>query len=363
MKHSSSRNQRTTTGKKIAGIVVALFIAALLSVVASYPAFRPLDFLNYRTATSLLLQGENPYQTVEFFAPTWSVIFLAPFALLPLSIASGIWTLISSGSQFITGAIATDWLEIPRGKMHASLLVLVAILPPALYTYLTGQVSSFISLALLLALKNCSQNKVHPVRLACLFAISCMKPHLSAIPILLCVLELIRKKNFSILFWTCIVFSGFIAFSFFLLPEWFLNMLQAWLGGAYRGGPGRAAPGYLGLLELGVPYILFIPTLIYLFYDWNVEGLTDHVTAIALSTSLLLAPYTRAYDQVLLVLPFTTAFSQSSHKKVIPTCFLLAAGIILPITPYWTLAPVFTLIGLLLLPKHTISSTYQREQD
>ncbi|MBN2554506.1 MAG: DUF2029 domain-containing protein [Anaerolineales bacterium] len=338
--------------------VIALALLALVLTLSAIPAFRPIDFGNYMTAAGLLLHGVNPYSAVEFFAPPWSILLLAPFTLLPPDLAAGAWLILSAFAQVACAALALRWLGIPVSRRkRAALLSLSALLPAAIFTYLTGQVSSFVALALLLALWACARPAFHPAVLGLLLGAAALKPHLAAIPALLCALELLRHRQWTRLAWTGLIFALLAGFSFLLLPGWVPALMDAWLGGAFRGGPELAARGYLGLLELGVPYILLLPALAYTLYACMKEGLTPRVAALALAAGLLLTPYTRVYDQVLLTFPAMLTVCAFKPGKRLAAALILIAAFGLPLTPAWMLAPAACCAGLALLPPTQLALT------
>ena len=69
------------------------------------------------------------------------------------------------------------------------------------------------------------------------------------------------------------------------------------------GGVGLVAPGYIGLAELGASAWLFAPIIVYLLAYWWREGVSVRVLAQAFALCLLVTPYSRGYDDVVLILP------------------------------------------------------------
>ncbi|MCJ7566620.1 MAG: DUF2029 domain-containing protein [Anaerolineales bacterium] len=331
-------------------VIIAVAAVALLAALAALPALRPIDFVHYTTATKMLLRGEDPYQAVEFFFPPWSVLFLGPFALLPPKIAAGAWLVLASFSQVLSGALTLRWYSrVIHRRMHAVAHVLPALLPSALYSYVTGQITPVIGLAVLLALWVTSHTSVHPIILALLLGIATFKPHIVAIPASICLLELLRGRKWMHLVWLGVTFAALAGVGYAVLPNWASSLSNAWLGGAYRGGPGLVAKGYRGLIELGVPYWLLVPTLAYTLHAWAKDHLSTRVVAFAITAGVLLAPYTRSYDQVLLTFPAVLGLLGITEGKRLAGSLIVTSSLLLPLTPAWMLAPVITFIGLLIL--------------
>ena len=124
------------------GLVALSFLAlafALVSIFASQVEYRPLDWRNYVLAASQMLEGGSPYQSVEFFGPPWLAVALIPLALLPASLSSAAWLLISVSAVFISHVMWTRFDGYPPTPT-ARLLLSAAMFPSpvALFVYTTG---------------------------------------------------------------------------------------------------------------------------------------------------------------------------------------------------------------------------------
>jgi len=330
--------------------IVAIVAIVLMGILVNVLAFRQIDFGHYMTATKLLLHGDDPYKEVEFFFPPWSIVLLGPFTLLPLKPAAGAWLILAIFSQVVSGAMVMQWggRSAPR-LLRIVILVLPPLLPAALFSYVTGQISPLIGFVALIASWISSRTSVHPLVLALAVGAATLKPHIVAIPLLLCLLELVRGRKWNYLAWIGIVFAGFVGVAYAVWPFWIQSLSDAWLGGSYRGGPGLVAPGYRGLLELGVPYWLLIPTLAYTLHAWVKDHLSARVIALGFTTGLLLAPYTRSYDQVILTFPICISLLAIADGRRLPAALILVSALALPLTSAWMLAPVISMLGLLFL--------------
>lgn len=335
--------------KRAIRITIITIVAVILLVSLSTTLdFKPIDFSHYIISTKLLLNGESPYEVEEFFFPPWSVFILGPFTLLPFKFAVGIWLILMIGAQFLSGSLALNWLNrTDRDLLQAAALILPAFLPGALFSFVTGQISPLIGLAILIAFWICTKNSSYPLLLSLALVLASIKPHITAFPMLLCVLELVRRKGWDHLAWIAILFTVLVGLGYIILPNWVFSLFEALRGESYKGGPGLVAPGHQGLVELGVPYWLLVPPLIYTIYAWVKDHLSSMVVSLALATGLLLAPYSRSYDQVLLTFPAMIALIKSVDGSRFAATLVLGSAAILPLTTAWMLAPVVCLIGLL----------------
>ena len=331
-----------------ASLAIGLVLASLLS---SSLSLTIIDFQLYYQASHLIWQGQNPYGAIEFFAPPWLALFLAP--LLPLSIkfASAIWIIFSMVCIGAGTVLSQQLSGAPmRPLARQASLVFMLLTPAALFAYITGQLSALVVLAVLVA----GGEFVRPRRIArgWLVAIcatlATLKPNIIWLPVFLMALEVVRRRDWRTLA-KCTLTIGLLAgISFVWLPTWPASLLAAWRGGAYRGGIGLVAAGYVGLSELGIPAWLFAPLLGYLFVYWWRDGLSLRVLALAFAMCLLVTPYSRSYDDVALILPSLAYLATPGGIKRWPGIALLIAAWVAPLLSLTVLAPILTSIAVLL---------------
>lgn len=124
--------------------------------------------------------------------------------------------------------------------------------------------------------------------------------------------------------------------------------LAAWQGGAYRGGAGLVAAGYVGLPELGVPTWIFAPLLAYVAWRWWRDGLGVRVLALAFAVGLLVTPYSRSYDEVVLILPSMACLAAPAGPRHWLSPALMILAWIVPLFSLPVLAPILMTIAVLL---------------
>jgi hypothetical protein len=300
-------------------ITVGVVGVAAIYVLGQVLPISLLDFDHYYQASRELWQGRNPYGIIEFFAPPWMALLLAPLLLLSPRIASAIWIVLMVGNLGGAAVLAVTWLEYPhRPRSKLAVVILGTLAPSALYVYITGQVTGLVGPAAILAawLIGTGRAQRYPWLVASALLVTTLKPHIVAVLVLLCGLELLRRRTWSVLARFAALLAVGAAFSFVVLPAWPEAVWSAWRGGAYLGGPGLVAAGYIGLTELGIPTWVFLPLATYVVVAWWKQGLSPWVAALALAAGLLVVPYSRIYDQSILWLPLLLGMSAVARRNI-----------------------------------------------
>lgn len=328
----------------VLGTGLAVVLAASLPV-------RLIDYEHYQAGTRALWDGRNPYGIVEFFAPPWLALWLGPLLVLPTNRGAGLWLLLTLLSVGGTAALAARWVGQPSARLARLLGVAVTVLlPVSLFVYITGQLSALVGLALLaacIAIRSPRWSR-RPWLIAAALVVTTFKPHVVIFPLLLCGLELVRQRSWRTLAALSLLLALSAAFAFAVLPGWPGALASAWFAGAFRGGAGLVATGYVGLPDLGAPWWLFLPLALYVSAQWWRDGLAPRVVGLALAAGLLLVPYHRAYDHVLLILPAWLAWWSTSMLGGWVARGLILAAVLIALTDFAILAPVLVGAGLLL---------------
>lgn len=343
------------------GITLVLTLVVLVGLLSSVLKVRLLDFENYLAATRILGHGGNPYGTVEFFAPPWLALLLFPLTPLPPAVSASFWLLLLFACVGGAVILSLHWLGHTSKTQRVLFTTLIpTLMPGVLYSYVTGQISPLVNLAIMLAgWQIVTSESVWLPALGLLLAT--LKPHIVAAPAGLCLLELIRRRHWRTLAITLIGFGVLCTLALLLLPNWPSALIQAWAEGKYKGGePGLVSPGYAGLGELGVPFWIFLPLAAYMLWQWQRTGLDAHTFALALVTNLLLVPYSRSYDLVVLILPVLSLAEFERQRDWAIFGLGITSAFILPFTPLSVLAPVIMAIALLL--KQNSAVRYVRVQ-
>lgn len=340
-------------------IVIIIFILSVMILVGLMASILPaglLDFENYLSATSILLHGGNPYKTIEFFAPPWFAILMLPLTPFPNEISTSVWLLLLILCIAGSVVLSLRWLgNISKAKALLFTTLIPTLMPSAMYCYITGQISPMVNMmALLTAYKIASSTSLWIINFAVI--VTTFKPHIVVLPLGLCMMELYRQRRWRII--VVIISSLLILFAlaFVVLPDWLSSMLNAWMLGEYRGGkPGLISPGYRGLRELGIPFWVFLPLIVYVVFKWRRTGLNPHTFALALITNLLVLPYSRSYDYVVFILPLLVLADCESRRDWFSYSLAILSVFVLTWTSYAVITPILMAIALLFKVRPTPS--------
>jgi hypothetical protein len=332
-------------------IVLLLFIIAIgmgISGVAFFP-LRMIDFENYLAGSRMLWSLHNPYGAMEYFAPPWMALFLAPFLLLPLQAASNLWIMIIFLAAFSAGVVSLQWTNGKQpGLMRILFPVCVSIMPAALYCYITGQITPLVGCAILFLPLTVSERYRPSWWLAVLVPLMTIKPHLVVIPLGFCILEIIRLQRWKTLLSVSVGVIIAMAFAFIMDLTWISDFIFALRKGDYFGGkPGLAASGYTGLGDLGIPFWVFLPFMVYLFIRWKQNGISASFLALAITVNFLIMPYSRSYDYVLLILPGAVLIKDFAWRHWFPIALAIISLFIVPFLDVALLTPILLTIGIL----------------
>lgn len=331
-------------------VVVLLAAASMLAAAfAERLGYRPLDLQNYLAAANEAAGGRSPYRSVEFFALPWVAILLIPLTWAPPAYSAGIWLLVSLAAVLALALLWIDYAGSPAGRRERLLAGITAVLSPAaLYGYVTGQITALAGLALVYLAYSTRPAKGLVWLIVPAALVAGAKPHIVGIPLALLLLDSLRSRNWRLPVYVAasVTVAGLIAL--LVLPDWPREWLGALGGGAYLGGSGLVAEGYLGLRELGIPGTVLALPLVYAVGYWFRHGTQPRSVALALASGLLWLPYTRVYDQVLLLpAAFIAAADWHSSRAGWMAALPLAAYAVMPLTDLSLILPA-VLLALLL---------------
>jgi len=318
-----------------------LLIAAMIWLSSSLLPMQPIDYTHYMAASWMILHGTVPYGQVEFFAPPWIAFFTAPLLLLPAHVSAMVWLYASILCIGATILVSAEWENYPTSTRARNVtIVLSAIIPPAFVGFAIVQVASQL---------RAFPSRIRQLQIILGFMLMTLKPHIVALPALLCFLQLVRNREWRTMSLLVLALMLLSIPTFVLLPDWPRQLLFALQEGAYRGGPGLVARGYAGLQELGVPVGMLVPLAIYVLFHWWQHGLTSVTLSLALAANLMVVPYNRTYDYIILILPALVATNHSPSLIRSPAAVLALVSVaLIPITPVAVLAPVLVEIDLMI---------------
>jgi hypothetical protein len=320
-----------------------LILIPILVVLAALLAFRIVGSMDYRhndndfftfwLAGHLVSQGGSPYDTAQwlngyhlfdigfipnpaFLYPYPLALLLVPLGLLPFHSAYILWVTLIQLMILFSLAILLLLEENSRAKLFfIPLLAGTALFRPTILTLTQGQVSGLFLFGLAWIAFFWQKGKWFWGGL--LLGLLALKPNLGVLVIGLLLIWLLRQKR-----WTA--FLGMLVSGIFILiaglvanPEW---ISQYWhigstkLSNTFGGSPTVWGLGALishyqptGTLLIGGLAALFILAgFLWMIFLSRTVLRPVRVLALAVTITLLIAPYTWTYDQLLLILPITT---------------------------------------------------------
>jgi len=320
-----------------------LILIPILVLLAALLAFRIVgsmdyhhndnDFFTFWLAGHLVSQGGSPYDTTQwvngyhlfdigfipnpaFLYPYPLALLLVPLGLLPFHGAYVLWVALIQLMILASLVVLLFLEEDPRARLFfIPLLAGTVLFRPTILTLTQGQVSGLFLLGLAWIAFLWQKGKWFWGGL--LLGLLALKPNLGVLVIGLLLIWLLRQKRWKAIYGilvsgTFILIAGLVA-----SPEWisqYWHIGNAKLSNTFGGSPTVWGLGALishnqptGTLLFGGLAALFI----LIGFLWTVfrsqAGLRPvSVLALVVTVTLLIAPYTWTYDQLLLILPITT---------------------------------------------------------
>jgi len=285
--------------------------ATVILIAPQMPRLRDFDQTFY-PAARYTLAGENPYTAVygetdqgappDFFSPAWLLPILLPFGLLPQEIARTVWVL------FLVGVTSAALLQMQAWGFRGLRPLLLILLPWALITLLYGQVTPFVLLGTIWALNlvyiadDSPTIAANSLKLVLAFLLIGIKPQLGLFIALPLLLELLRWRDRRLLNLT--LAGGLIlGVTLLITPPALLSSKAASVQ--------EIAPLWQSTLErelllwrwslwLAQPIRLLV-ILVMARWAWLQRGMSPAWWAAWLTAVLIITPYTRAYDGILLL--------------------------------------------------------------
>ncbi|HEX6386221.1 MAG TPA: hypothetical protein VF177_16235 [Anaerolineae bacterium] len=290
-------------------LLVAAALLLLIAVLAApyIPPMRDFDQTFY-PAIRYTLAGENPYLAYyeetdqgappDFFSPFWLLIILLPVGLLPFTVARALWVLFLIGVTFAGVGLLKWW-----GLKGLWPLALVA-LPWSLIGILFGQVTAIVFFGAMLgvveAAKGDSSHKSALVILLSLVLIG-VKPQLGLFIALPLVLQMAWRRDRRLAL-VALGSSLMLGLTLVVTPPWLVGKAIAvqavaphWKSTLERELLLWQWPSWIAWAVRG-----FVAAVMVL-WAWQARKLTPAWWSAWLAAVLIITPYTRAYDGVLLL--------------------------------------------------------------
>jgi hypothetical protein len=282
-------------------VIVAFFAAPYI------PTLRDFDQTFY-PAIRYTLAGENPYTAhyeetdqgapPDFFSPFWLLIILFPFGLFPLAMARALWVIFLIGVT--VGAVG---LLRPWGLTGLKPLFLVAI-PWSLIGILFGQVTAIVLLGVIFTIREVQKpDRSHASALKLLLGLLLMgiKPQLMvflAVPLLM---QMVWRRDRRLIP-LCVAGSVILTIALLITPPWLVGRAVA---------VQQIAPHWKATLERELAlwqwplwlahFVRLLVVGVMGLWVWRERTLSPTWWSVWLVTTLIITPYTRAYDGVLML--------------------------------------------------------------
>ncbi len=333
--NSEVKNGRFT---QIFVLLLALIVlgAAVVLVAPQMPVLRDFDQTFY-PAARYTLAGENPYTAEyietdqgappDFFSPAWLLPILLPFGLLPQEIARTVWVL------FLVGATGAALLQMQAWGFRGLRPLLLLLLPWALITLLFGQVTPLVLLGTIWALNlvygdgekakhGVSQREedqsdksakslifsikgtggLRTAQLVLSFLLIGIKPQLGifiAAPLLL---EMAWRRDRRLV-GLSLVGGLLLGVTLLITPPWLISKaaaVQEITAPLWKSTLERELTLWGWPLWLAQPVRVLV-VLVMVRWAWLQKGTSPAWWAAWLTAVLIITPYTRAYDAILLL--------------------------------------------------------------
>lgn len=257
-------------------------------------------------AAKLLLSGESPYSNKGFLNPPWVLYPILPLTILPQWLASLIWVVANLFVAFWGLNLAADYLGWPRSRGRLLLVAALTASPFSIGVVYSGQLSSLVLLGLV-------------VSFACTVdwpasALLLIKPQIGLVPFLTWLARAVLSRDWRRTFLAILLPMVLMLPALVMAPDTLYSVGSNLLSGRYYSTDIRhiTAP-YRVLTLVGLPAWLWpLVAATALWAVWKKPTLPMVATA-----TLLIIPYVRSYDNVLLLVPALLFIKQRRYLWIV----------------------------------------------
>ena len=338
--------------RKAGLVVLLLFVLIEIAIIMAPYIPKLIDFdQTFYPAIRYALHGENPYTGAyqmtdqgappAFFSPAWLLIILLPFGLLPLNLSRSLWAI------FLVSVTLAATRQLKGWGIKGIWPIVLIFLPWSLVGILYGQITAALFLGVILCLteiKKPDQTRRSGLIMLLGFALIGLKPQLGGLIAIPLLLEMAGSKDKRL---PIVVTGGLI-----LLVSSLVIMLP-WLD---SGPISLPAPQWLSTLERELLLwrlpgwiawlVRVVVVLVMIAWAWRERPLSYAWWSAWLAAVLIITPYARGYDGVLL-LPIlgrliTQKWRQSLLFLVIVTLYATIGelgSVVTPLTAWLLFVP------------------------
>lgn len=279
--------------------------------ISFFPIVAWADFKRvFLPAARLWLSGQSPYVIPDFVSPPWSLIPVLPFVLIPDNWAALLWICLSAVCIYASLDMAAKAFGWPQDRHRLIIVALLTLSPWTFSTLFYGQLTPLVMLGLVGSFYWKSAG-------LSLFLLS-LKPHLGILAALIRLVRWIQARAWRDLLvgisLPSILMICSIAFIPASLPD-FIEKVSS--GTVYQIGSDymSSTPETLRHLRLSPLAMLLIYgaigvlVLVFVIRSPNLPMIA--------TSMLLVAPYARNYDYILLALPALYLLGKNYHRWLI----------------------------------------------
>lgn len=320
-------------------LIAAWFGAEKLSGLRNH--YKDLDFFTLWLGGRLAAQGQNMYdETIwisahALYGSTWvenpffvypypAALLFIPLGVLPIEIASTIWIFLSICMIVLSIVfLLSTWRSNRKDVFLVPLLAGTVIYRPGFLTVLHGQLDGLLFFILSLAVYCCSKGKQRAV--CFLLPVLLIKPNLGGPILVVYALWLLLHHHWEAISHLIIESLGILLIPLMFFPGWIHEFIQSSL---YKSEDQNLFPNLRGLAGLvcgekaacfnpvwGIISLLLLSGLLFWMLRQKERLTSSSILALGIVITLLVTPYLRAYDLILLLIPVIMCLGQVSEGK------------------------------------------------
>ncbi|MHC1739912.1 MAG: glycosyltransferase family 87 protein [Anaerolineaceae bacterium] len=335
-------NKNTLTTINLVFLFILLIVFAILSIYLSYTnlSYRNQDFFTFWLGGRMAAQGENVYDQTLWVAnhalygstwvenlfyvyPLFTAYFAIPLGLLKIELASVIWLFLTFVS--ITAGIMlllSLWRKVAWAAFVIPILFGTFLFRPTFLNLITGQIDGFLFLFFGLSLFLFAHKK--ELWACAVLSLLILKPNLGVPVIAMYIVFTLFQKHWKQLL---VITSMPLAITLILLlfdSAWLRNYFFV---GLHKSADNNLFPnlrGLAGLLSGGslqwtiilwlILVIITIAVMVFVSIRQRSKMASSNFISLSLIVTLLITPYLRAYDLILLLIPIMLMTDRFSYR-------------------------------------------------
>lgn len=315
------------------GVVLATALLTAAAVQEIPPGNVCPDFIQFWTGASLLASGQDPYEPalqakmqkelgwdrddqglgmydfLPYYYPPWLALFFVPFLALPYPVAKLAWLVI--GGEMIVGA-ALLLRDSMRGVSTLGALLVTGAFGFSIKSVAMGQVAPLVLLLVAAAWRLLQERR--DLAAGCALAVLTVKPQLSVFLVGALLLWSFVRGRWMVGAGFGATLAALAAVSTAAFPAWLPSMLAATrttpMPSTFFPGLGATWPVVVGAFGVSGPLfylawaVVALPLLTVLAaMALDEETSLEDLVCVALIVPFFVAPYARAYDFPVLMVP------------------------------------------------------------